>query len=742
MTTTAVAAVVTDRGRHRAGRPRRPRRPRRSGRRLLPVLLDLALAVVICAVGFRYGADLLQVHEARWVAAVLGWVGVDSVSGSLERHVLVFRPDGEIILAEVTESCSAILSVLGLTALTAVVLRGRRQHAVAGLVVAVAALLVLNHLRLVGSTVAGLVWGTPALVLFHDWVGTVWNLAATLGGFLLMVCLTLPAAERAEQDVAGRHTARRPDSWARPGLGYRPADDDVRTATRRVNLTGLVYRYMLPTRVARWMGARREAGRIDYRIGHLPSAERAARVRALAADGLGAHAASLVAVATYDEDPAVLDALAAAIAARQWEPVTSPRVAALRLWARAWLLQHPERDTAPGPAAPGPAAPDPAAPDPAEAPTERLSRAAPPRRPPVPPAPVRPDDPGRPMTASLPSPRPPAAHPPSDGPAVLVTGAGGPAGVAVVRRLVALGHRVVAADADSTAAGGALAHTAVTLPRGDHPRFVDALLGACTAYGVDALVGTVAEELPALAAAAGRLAAAGVATWLPDAAAVDLCCDKAAFARAMAAAGVPHPATAASVGRLAGVPGPWVVKPVAGRGSRGVQLLDDRDAVLAALRADGELIVQTRLTGREFTADALVDRDGAVRVVVPRWREETRAGISVKGRTFASAAVTEVVTGALAAVRLTGPANVQGFVADDGTATVVEINPRFSGGLPLTLAAGADVVGAYLAGVRGEALPELDFRPGIAMSRYFAETYRSEDGTPVEDPCAPVAVRA
>ncbi|MGY1763578.1 exosortase/archaeosortase family protein [Geodermatophilus sp. SYSU D00779] len=340
---TAAAAVPVDaRGRHRRGR-----RPRRSGRRLVPVLLDLALAVVICAVGFRYGAGFLQVHEARWVADVLGLVGVDSVSSSLERHVLVFRPDGEIILAEVTESCSSILSVLGLTALTAVVLRGRRQHAVAGLVVAVAALLALNHLRLVGSTLAGLVWGTPALVLFHDWVGTVWNLAATLGGFLLMVCITLPTAERAEQDVAGRHTARRPDSWARPGLGYRLADDDLRAASRRFNLTGLMYRYVLPTRVARWMGSRREAGRIDYRIGHLPSDERAARVRGLAADGLGAHAASLVAVATYDDDPTVLDALATSIAARQWEPVTDSRVAALRLWARGWLLQHPERDAVP-----------------------------------------------------------------------------------------------------------------------------------------------------------------------------------------------------------------------------------------------------------------------------------------------------------------------------------------------------------------------------------------------------------
>jgi exosortase/archaeosortase family protein len=254
----------------------------------------------------------------------------------------VFRPDGEIILAEVTESCSSILSVLGLTALSAVVLRGRRHHAVAGLVVAVAALLVLNNLRLAGSTLAGLLWGAPALVLFHDWVGTVWNLAATLGGFLLMVCITLPTAERAEQDVAGRHTARRPGSWARPGLGYRLPEGRTRVVFRRWNVTGVMHRHVLPRRVSRWVGARREARRIDYRIGHLPSAERAEQVRALAADGLGAHSASLVAVATYDDDPHVLDVLAEAIAARQWEPVTGSDVAALRLWARGWLLHTPD----------------------------------------------------------------------------------------------------------------------------------------------------------------------------------------------------------------------------------------------------------------------------------------------------------------------------------------------------------------------------------------------------------------
>ena len=326
--------------------------------------------------------------------------------------------------------------------------------------------------------------------------------------------------------------------------------------------------------------------------------------------------------------------------------------------------------------------------------------------------------------------------------AVLVTGAGGPAGVAVVRRLVALGHRVVAVDADPAAAGLALADVGLVVPRADSRGFVDVLLAVGTLHGVDALIGTVAEELPALAAGADRLAAVGVATWLPDPTAVEVCCDKAAFAARMHAAGVPHPACANEVTDIARVPGPWIVKPRAGRGSRGVRAVDDRAAVVTALLEDPSLIAQTRLSGREFTADALVARDGRLLTVVPRWRDETKAGISVKGTTFESATVTAVVAGALAAVGLTGPANVQGFVAEDGAATVVEINPRFSGGLPLTLAAGADVVSAYLAGIRDASAPlePLAFTPGVRMSRYFAETYTSDDGAPVADPCAVPAV--
>jgi exosortase/archaeosortase family protein len=333
---------VTARHRHRQ-QPARHRRHRGltgAGRRRLAVVGELLLAVAICVVGYHYLARWVQEHEAGWVVAALRLVGVDQVSDALPAHILVFREDGEILNAAVTASCSSLLSVLGLTALTLTVLRSRRLHALLGLAAAIVGVVVLNDLRLAGSTVAGLWWGRGALVLFHDWVGTVWTFASTLLGFLLMVCLTLPAAERAEQNVAGHHTARRPNSWARPGLGYRlPALDDV-VVRRRRTVTGLLHRYVLPGSISGRLAARRETGRVDYRLGHLSAEQRASAVRRLAENGLGAHTATLVAVATYERDLTVLDTLAEAVAARQWEPVVNDRVAALRLWARSWLFER------------------------------------------------------------------------------------------------------------------------------------------------------------------------------------------------------------------------------------------------------------------------------------------------------------------------------------------------------------------------------------------------------------------
>lgn len=326
----------------------RRRGPSGSSRRRRVVAVELFVALAICFAGYLWASTWFREQEGALAVQVMHLFGVDQVSAVVRGHILIFRGPGEVLDGVVTTSCSSLLTVMGLTALNVAVMRARSGHALLGLIAAMIAVVIANDVRLVLSALAGLWWGGPAMTLFHDWVGTLWALATTLGGFLLMVCVTLPGAVRAEQDVAGRHTAHRPSRWARPGLGYRatlPAD------SRRSgkSLATFLHRYVIPPAVSRRMAARREAARIDYRIGHRPLPERIAAVRDLAADGLGAHTASLLAVATYEAEAEVLDALAEAVAARQWEPVTNDRIAALRLWARGWLQGKKQAPSGAGP---------------------------------------------------------------------------------------------------------------------------------------------------------------------------------------------------------------------------------------------------------------------------------------------------------------------------------------------------------------------------------------------------------
>jgi carbamoyl-phosphate synthase large subunit len=429
----------------------------------------------------------------------------------------------------------------------------------------------------------------------------------------------------------------------------------------------------------------------------------------LAADrGIGRFARDLLERTTDERSPVVLDALAEVVARSQWVPVDRRELADLRMWAQRHREASMTEETDPVATAPVEPQPRPQPrPTPAPAPAPALAEVLAP-----PPLPTRATRPPRPRPVRT-----------RAGLVLLVTGAGGPAGVAVIRALRAAGHRVVAADADRLAVGLRLAHDAVVLPSADDPGFVDAVCDAAQTTGANALVSTVAEELVALADGEADLHASGLATWLPDPVAVDACIDKWRFAQVLLADGLRAPATA--LGTADGVPGPWIVKPRRGRGSRGVHRVDRADELAWVLPRVDEPIVQTRLDGREFTIDALVDRDGSLVAAVPRWRLETRSGGSTKGRTFEDEVLCKEAGGVLGAVGLTGPANVQGFVAVDGTATFVEVNPRFSGGLPLALAAGADLVGEYVRGVLGDDVrrDRLTFRPGLTMVRHYEEIF-------------------
>ncbi|MCB0914856.1 MAG: ATP-grasp domain-containing protein [Actinobacteria bacterium] len=321
---------------------------------------------------------------------------------------------------------------------------------------------------------------------------------------------------------------------------------------------------------------------------------------------------------------------------------------------------------------------------------------------------------------------------------ILVTGAGGPAGVTVVRTLRQLGVWVLATDVNRYGAGLQLADDAETVPPYTDPDYVTALIETAGRHDVNGLISTMTEGMSVLTAPESepRFGEHGIATWFPPKAAVDACLDKARFAEVTEGAGQPVPRSAWGPveDALARVPGPWIVKPRFGRGSRDIYSTDDADVVREVWPRVPEPILQTRISGREFTFDALVDRDGSLAGGVPRFRVETKSGISTTGVTFAAPGIHEAVESFLGCLGHTGPANVQGFIGDGGELTFMEVNPRFSGALALSLGSGADLVGQYVNAVYGQPIDRaaLTYEPGTVMTRYWAESFTHED--PLELP--------
>jgi carbamoyl-phosphate synthase large subunit len=323
---------------------------------------------------------------------------------------------------------------------------------------------------------------------------------------------------------------------------------------------------------------------------------------------------------------------------------------------------------------------------------------------------------------------------------VLVTGAGGPAGVAVIRSLLQRADvEVFAADMDGWASGLYLvtAERRRIVPPGKSESFVDDLIAMCASDDIDVLFSTVDVELPPLARRRDELGAALAA---PSLETLETCLDK--FALAQRCAPLLRTPTTHLVG-----PGssaeqwafPIIVKPRSGAGSRGVRLVHSR-ADLDALGDAPNLIAQELLPGDEYSVDVIADAAGSVVAAVPRTRTRVDSGVSIAGLTVHDEGLESTAAAVAKAVGLVGVANVQLRRDTAGVPALLEVNPRFPGAMPLTIAAGVDMPSLALDLALGKELPaHVDFLE-LANVRFLedvfvapADVLHSENAAHAED---------
>lgn len=315
---------------------------------------------------------------------------------------------------------------------------------------------------------------------------------------------------------------------------------------------------------------------------------------------------------------------------------------------------------------------------------------------------------------------------PAEAPRVLVTGVGGPSGISILRAMASEPVTMLAGDIDPYAAGLYLvdAERRWMLPRGDDPRFAADLLARCRREAVDVLVPTVDSELLPLARRREEFAAAGVTLVLASEATLAACLDKWVLAeRCRDRVRVPATVVADAGFDVAAAPLPAIVKPRSGSGSRGIRLVERR-AELAALERDGTLLVQEHLPGIEYSLDVLARADGHVAAVVPRARLKVDSGIAVTGRTLHDDALEGFAREVAAVIGLTTVANVQVKGDAAGEPALLEVNARFPGTMPLTVAAGVDMPRLAIGEALGATIPDGPLRfEDIAMVRFFEERF-------------------
>lgn len=302
---------------------------------------------------------------------------------------------------------------------------------------------------------------------------------------------------------------------------------------------------------------------------------------------------------------------------------------------------------------------------------------------------------------------------------VLVTGAGGPAGVAVIRSLLRRPDtEVYAADMDGWASGLYLVPAGrrrIVLPGAD-PGFVDGVAELVTADRIDVVIPTVDVELPPLAARRSELGAVLAA---PSEQTLSTALDK--YALALACAGALRVPTTVLLGEPWPGSFPVIVKPRRGAGSRGVHLVPDA-AALAADGTDDRQIVQEFLPGEEFSVDVFASADGVV-AAVPRTRTRVDSGVSIAGRTVHDPELEGAAAAVATAIGLVGVANVQLRRDAAGVPALLEVNPRFPGAMPLTIAAGVDMPSLVLDLALGHQVPDTIAFRELANVRFLEDVF-------------------
>ena len=276
----------------------------------------------------------------------------------------------------------------------------------------------------------------------------------------------------------------------------------------------------------------------------------------------------------------------------------------------------------------------------------------------------------------------------------LLTAVGSASAGIVIERLHALGYRVAGCDIYPQAwnvASGEVDVFFQAVRASEADAYVRQMEEAVRRERADVLIPLTDVEVDALCARKERFAALGCTLCVPDEPCARLCRDKQAMAALLAREGACRviPTRSPYGWEPEASAYPLMLKPLHGRSSQGQVIARTPQAYHAALDARGDYIAQPYLPGDIYTVDVARDRFGHVQALARHELLRTSNGLGTAVRVLPGHPLEAVCARVAACAGVMGVVKME-FIVNAEAAWVLEVKPRWSGGVGFSVLAGVD----------------------------------------------------
>jgi carbamoyl-phosphate synthase large subunit len=317
---------------------------------------------------------------------------------------------------------------------------------------------------------------------------------------------------------------------------------------------------------------------------------------------------------------------------------------------------------------------------------------------------------------------------------VLITSAGGAAGqncIDALRKQNELIFRLIAVDANPLSAGLYKSDKSFIVPQIDSEHYLDVLLSICKQEAVDVIIPTYSKEINLFSSNKTMFEEITVKMCISNENTVSTFESKWLAYNFFQTHSIPTVPTWRATDLPERQEFPLYLKPDKGSGTRNHFKIETPDELVIQLKKLTEdYIAQIFIKGRELTIDVIADQHSRVLCAIARERLRVQNGMAVVAKTIPVDPYISYVQKVVAESQLVGPSNIQGFILDNDL-LLTDVNTRFAaGGLPLSVAAGANLPLINIKLAMGmDVSPIKEYKIGLVMLRYYNELFVREEGS-------------